>query len=122
MTGFCKILCVLIRNEIKYKPSARRAKNVLTKELRERRWNPRSVKISLGLADPSFLACLVIFQTDAELGAFEASGQKADAVSIYRSALAKDGYPITAIDQVDVSFHSWETIEKAGGLYFYSNQ
>ena len=79
------------------------------------------MKLSLGLSEASDLACMVFFNTDCELDAFNATQQSNLLTLYFRGALKNQGYLSDAIDQVHVVFYSWETVQKAGGEYHYFN-
>jgi len=87
--------------------------------LREEGWDLRSVYISLGLGEPDKLCCMVIFRMDGELARFESCKSKEAAAGFFRKELFRRRYPANAIEKVHVEFASWQTIQTAGGLYYY---
>lgn len=81
---------------------------------------PRLVRTSLGLADPSELRIIVVFPTDGALGRFEASSERRQVELLARKALSDNNYPVDGLNDV-LSFHSQETITRAGGDRNYFN-
>ena len=119
MSGFFKVISVLIRNQWKYKPAGKAAGRALSKMLKGKGFRVRSVYVSLGLGEPDKLSCIVLFENNGDLGKFESSKEKQPLIRFYREELARRHYPPDAIEKVYVEFRSWEAIQNAGGLYTY---
>lgn len=116
---FVKIPYVCLRNELRYKSRGRRASREVKEFLRQRGFSSRSVEIWMGLTEPPGLCCLIFFRDDAEHARFQAAGQLPAVTELFRSALARTGYPPAAAAVVDVSAHSDETVQRRGGYYRY---
>jgi hypothetical protein len=114
-----KILYIYLRNQLRYKPKGRRASWEVKDFLRQRGFAYRSVEIWMGLAAPAGLCCLIFFRDDAEHARFRAAGHLPAVSALFRSALARTGYPADAAPLVDVSAHSDETVQRSGGYYRY---
>ena len=109
----------LFKNEIKYKSIAKTAKRVLSKRLKEEGWSVHSIQLVLGLGTPDQLACIILLETDDELGRFESADQNQRAANLFRQLLLTNGYPSDFADKISVAVYSWETVKKAGGLDAY---
>ncbi len=116
---FVKCPYVLLRNEFLYKSKGRRASREVRELLRQRGLSYRAVEIWMGLTEPPGLCCLVFFRDDAELARFQAARLLPVVTELFRSALARTGYPPAAAAVVDVSAHSDETVRREGGYYHY---
>lgn len=114
-----KILYLYLRNQLRFKPKGRRAGREVRDFLRQRGFSYRSVEIWMGLAEPAGLCCLIFFSDDAELSRFQAAEGLPAVSALFRSALARTGYPADAAALVDVSAHSDETVQRSGGYYRY---
>lgn len=116
---FVKIPYICLRNLLLYKTKGRRASREVKDFLRQRGFAFRSVEIWMGLTEPPGLCCLIFFRVDAELARFQTAGLLPVVTELFRSALARTGYPAAAAAVVDVSAHSDETVQRKGGYYQY---
>jgi hypothetical protein len=114
------ILAALLRNQVALKLRAARAARAVRRYLVSQRYVPVSVETSLGLAHPSKLRIIVIFETDALLSRFESSSERQAVESVGMNALRDSGYPTAGLVSV-MSFHSDESIARAGGYRNYFN-
>ncbi|HEV7508932.1 MAG TPA: hypothetical protein VGS07_28915 [Thermoanaerobaculia bacterium] len=118
---FVKCPYIYLRNELRYKSKGRRASREVKELLRQRGFSYRSVEIWMGLTEPPGLCCPIFFRDDAELARFQTAGHLSAVTELFRSALARTGYPPAAAAVVDVSAHSDETVKHSGGYYRYFN-
>lgn len=114
-----KLIHAFFRNLLRYKPKGRRASREVKDLLRQRGFAYRSVEIWMGLTQPSGLCCLIFFRDDAELSRFQDAKLLPVVSTLFRSALARTGYPADAAARVDVSAHSDETVRRSGGYFQY---
>ena len=111
--------CVILRNQLWLKPKALWARRSVTRFLCKNALPFRSVKISIGLAEADVLSCLIFTSNDEELAQLQRADCHTTLVSLLHDGLRHVRYPAWAIPKVAVSFHSEETIMRAGGYYPY---
>ena len=116
---FVKCPYIYLRNQLRYKSKGRRASREVKEFLRQRGFSYRAVEIWMGLTEPPGLCCLIFFRDDAEHARFQAADRLPAITELFRSALARTGYPPAAAAVVDVSAHSDETVRREGGYYRY---
>ena len=117
--GFFKLLRILIRNYVWLLPRAWSAKHGVMARLKELGWKTKGADLSLGFAEPELLSLAITFETDKELRKIENSSVAKEVKNIFQLRLKKHHYPSWAVPKTEVTFHSLETINRAGGWYNY---
>ena len=114
-----KLFTLLVRNQLWLKPHAWRAKHRVRRLLSDAGYFPRSIDLSLGLAEAGELELIVVFHTDRILKELDLSPHKTSITTLFRDELTASGYPLGAVPLVYVSFHSHQEILRRGGYYSY---
>jgi len=117
--GFFKLFVRLIRNQIWLLPRAWSAKQGVMTRLKESGWKPKYAYLSLGLAEPRLLSLVITFETDKELRKLNKSSVSKEVQKLFHQRLLKCRYPAWAVQTTEVTFHSYEAIDRAGGWYNY---
>ena len=119
LKGFSKIIFIELRNQFRLKPRARAAKNAVMFRLKGLGWKPKESYLNLGLGEPDLLGLVLEFATDRELEEFKKSSCENEIKDLFHQVLLKSRYPAWAVPKTEVTYHSQEAIERAGGWYNY---